>query len=176
MLKVRRIEKKSLVVLNISYGEDHRRGRGHTTLLLKPQSNVEPRIKCKCYFDFFCIQVVKVLADGKVTPCYTVRGTGIFGWCNVRDAIKYSSKTYLVQVTDFDGMTKTEGMEWGFCSYHCSIAARTTMHTTKLVETMVRLENLHLCKEQFQYDDAQGDSKHGLLGFVEPPSSTKPDV
>ena len=119
---------------------------------------------------------MKVLADGKVTPCYTVRGPGMFGWCNVIDVIKYSSKTYLAQVTDFDGMTKTAGMEWGFCSYHCSIAARTTMHTTKLVETMVRLENLRLCKEQFQYDDAQGDSKHGLLGFVEPPSSTKPDV
>ena len=114
---------------------------------------MEPGIKCKYHFDFFCIQVVKILADGKVTPCYTVRGTGMFGWCNVIDVMKYSSKTYLAQVTDFDGMTKTEGMEWGFCSYHCSIAARTTMHTTKLVETMVRLENLHLCKEQFQYDD-----------------------
>ena len=119
---------------------------------------------------------MKIRADGKVTPCYTVKGTGMFGWCNVIDVIRYSSKTYLAQVTDFDGMTKTEGMEWGFCSYHCSIAARTTVHTTQLVETMVRLENLRLCKEQFQYDDAQGDSKHDVLAFVEPSSSTKPDV
>ena len=117
---------------------------------------------------------MKIRADGKVTPCYTVRGTGMFGWCNVIDVIRYSSKTYLAQVTDFDGMTKTPGMEWGFCSYHCSIAPGTTVHTTQLKETMVRLENL--CKEKFQYDDAQGDSKHRLLTFAEPPPSTKPDV
>ena len=95
---------------------------------------------------------MKILVDGKVTPCYTGTGTGtgMFGWCNVIDVIRNSSKTYLAQVTDFDGMTKTPGMEWGFRSYHCSIAARTTVHTTQLVETMVRLENLRLCKEQFQ--------------------------